>query len=179
MTSLHPSICYIAIGSNEGERVTLCDKAVALLSTLPETTLQRRSSWYETEPVVDGAPVLPQAPPAWFINGVVELNTTLPIDVLFGHCLTIEAEMGRQRASGNFSRPIDLDLLLYGDIVLQQPELTVPHPRFHRRRFVLVPLVEIAPHVVHPRLRQSAASLLTNLSDSHDIRRLSPAPHQR
>ena len=173
-----PIFCYIAIGSNEGERVLRCEEAAAALAALPQTTVTRRSAWYETEPVVDPAVHAAEERPSWFINGVVELTTALPPQALFDHCLRIEQRMGRRRAPGRLSRAIDLDLLLHGGAVLQSETLTLPHPRFHLRRFVLMPMAELAPALRHPTLPLTMAELLERLADPHQVTPTSPVPHR-
>lgn len=223
VTAQHPVRCYIAIGSNQGERLALCHAAIDQLTELPQSRLGRRSSWYETEPVLfdvgaraeraKQSPPLPPHPepsrfshrppvppglheacakslqrtpmpphsepnPGWFINGVVELVTTITPRQLLDECLRIERRFGRDRVAGlsaTLSRPIDLDLLFYGDAVVNEPGLTVPHPRLHLRRFVLEPLAEIAPGLVHPLLRTTIGDLLNRLDDPHTVRRIEPA----
>ncbi len=109
----------------------------------------------------------PQGPPGQerYLNGAVAIDTALPPRGLLEALLAIEAALGRDRASEPRwgSRTLDLDLLLYGDLVLDQEGLRVPHPRLHERAFVLAPLAEIAPEAVHPVLRQTAASLYATL----------------
>jgi 2-amino-4-hydroxy-6-hydroxymethyldihydropteridine diphosphokinase len=201
VTAPHPVRCYIAIGSNQGERLALCHAAIDQLAALPQSRLGRRSSWYETEPVFVGtcAERAKQGPPlslhsepapGWFINGVVELTTTLVPRRLLDECLRIERQFGRRRVnrshnapvrqspSGDhppFSRPIDLDLLFYGGAVISEPGLTIPHPRLHLRRFVLVPMAELEPGFVHPVLHTTVGELLSRLTDDHAVRRLEPA----
>jgi 2-amino-4-hydroxy-6-hydroxymethyldihydropteridine diphosphokinase len=114
------------------------------------------SSLYETEPVG-----YPDQPP--FLNAVVALDTAVTPAELMRGLLAIEEAMGRRRTFRNAPRTLDLDLLLYGDAILDEPGLTLPHPRLHERAFVLVPLAEIAPDVVHPQLRISVAVLLDTL----------------
>lgn len=169
--------CYIAIGSNQGERLALCEAAVAQLAALPQSTLGRRSAWYETEPVVEPS-TTSAAQPAWFINGVIELRTSLAPGRLLDECLRIEHRLGRRRdvePHPPVSRPIDLDLLLYGDAVINEPGLTLPHPRLHRRRFVLAPLAELAPDVIHPALHATISELLSRLADDHAVHRFESA----
>jgi 2-amino-4-hydroxy-6-hydroxymethyldihydropteridine diphosphokinase len=124
-------------------------------------------------------PPRPEPAPGWFINGVVELTTTLTPRQLLNGCLRIEQQLGRRRVVGPdapLSRPIDLDLLFYGGGVISEPGLMIPHPRLHLRRFVLAPLAELAPGLVHPVLHATVAALLNQLTDDgHTVRRLEPA----
>ncbi|HET9960949.1 MAG TPA: 2-amino-4-hydroxy-6-hydroxymethyldihydropteridine diphosphokinase, partial [Nitrospiraceae bacterium] len=134
---------FIGFGSNVGNRVDFCDRAVTLLSLLPHSRLEAVSSLYETEPVDDGA-----APgPAWFLNGVVQIGTDITPHSLLEVCREIERALGRDPENRSGPRTLDLDILLYDDLVLDAPTLTVPHPRLHQRRFVLTPLAELAPNV--------------------------------
>jgi 2-amino-4-hydroxy-6-hydroxymethyldihydropteridine diphosphokinase len=124
-----------------------------------------RSSFYRTEPVE----VVDQEE---FLNQVLALETALGAAVLLERCLGIERAMGRVRTRDKGPRSIDLDLLLYGDVILREPGLEVPHPRLHLRRFVLVPLVEIAPALRHPVLGLTAAALLEACPDRSRVDRL-------
>jgi 2-amino-4-hydroxy-6-hydroxymethyldihydropteridine diphosphokinase len=148
---------YVGVGSNLGDRVSNCTRAAVALGKLPETSLRIVSPFYETEPE-DGAG------PQRFVNAVAVLETALAPARLLAALQHLEGLAGRaeERARGK-NRTLDLDLLLYGDQVLAEPGLVVPHPRLHRRRFVLVPLCDVAPGVVHPALRRPLCDLLAAL----------------
>ncbi len=145
---------YLALGSNMGEREDRLSQALAALER-EELVITARSSIYETEP----QDMLNQP---WFLNMVVEAHTrALPLR-LMNTLLRIEHEIGRvrQAAMQRGPRPIDLDILLFGNAVIDMPQLTVPHPRMLQRRFVLEPLLEIAPKLRHPVTREALQSYL-------------------
>lgn len=147
---------YIGLGSNLGDRLFYLEQAVAALSSLGAV---RRSSWYETEPVgMVGA--------GKFLNGVVRLYSVKSARGLLVTLMTIEEELGRDRVERNSSRTIDLDILLYGTEVINESDLEIPHPRMHLRAFVLMPLCELAPDLVHPRLKRTMRELLAGLDTS-------------
>jgi 2-amino-4-hydroxy-6-hydroxymethyldihydropteridine diphosphokinase len=125
----------------------------------------RISSMFETEPV----DYLDQP---WFLNCAVEAETELPAVALLKALRQIEADMGSKKLVSKGPRLIDLDILLYDDETIDTPELQVPHPRMHLRRFVLEPLAEIAPNVRHPVYGLSAAEMLANLPDKSSVRKL-------
>ncbi len=158
-------ICFIGIGSNLGNRQALCLEARRRLEKLPSTRLAAVSSLYETEPVGEGYS-------SHFLNGVAELSTELSPRTVMTALLSIEAGLGRDRSKVEPDRPIDLDLLLFGDLIFDAPDLTIPHPRMHERRFVLEPLAEIAPNVIHPVFKEKISDLLKKLSDPHRVRRI-------
>jgi 2-amino-4-hydroxy-6-hydroxymethyldihydropteridine diphosphokinase len=148
---------FVALGSNLGNRREHLDKALELLGDQPGVVVQQVSSRYETSPV--------GGPPGQgnYLNCVVELETDLGPQELHAVLHEVEQNMGRVRKEPNEARIIDLDLLLYGNLVFQSDKLTVPHPRMHERLFVLEPLAEIAPEVVHPVLRRSVGDLFNEL----------------
>lgn len=157
-------IAYIGIGSNLGDRRDLCTRALGLLGLLPSSRLTGYSSTYETEPVGDvGGP---------FLNIVAGVETELPARRLLTILQETERGLGRDLERRTGPRTMDLDLLLYGQQVLKETDLEIPHPRLHQRRFVLAPLAELAPDLVHPVLNQTVAALLATLRDSHTVRRL-------
>jgi len=156
---------YIGLGSNQGDRLRNCREALRRLGAGGEVFLLRTSSAYETEPVGEGLR-------GWFINAVAEAETDLdPVSVL-QRMKQIEGEMGRKKEKPGSDRPIDLDLLLYGDLFLESDQLTIPHPRLHARRFVLEPLSELVPQKIHPRLGKTVRALLAELKDGHRVRRM-------
>lgn len=147
---------YIGIGSNLGEPRTHCLDAAERLERLPDTRLTGLSPWYMSRPVgVDAQ--------GWFINGVARLETRMSAVRLLGELLQIEVEMGRIRNGRPEPRVIDLDLLLYGTDRLVREDLTVPHPRLHLRRFVMVPLMDLDPELMHPSLGLPIGELLNGL----------------
>jgi 2-amino-4-hydroxy-6-hydroxymethyldihydropteridine diphosphokinase len=153
------AVAYIALGANVGDRGENIRLALEKLKETPGVEITRVSALLENPAI--GGPV--DSPP--FINAAAEVSTSLPADMLLARLLEIEQEMGRVRREKWGPRPIDLDLLLYGDQVLDMPGLTVPHPLMHKRRFVLSPLVEIAPDAVHPVFQWTIEELLEDLDD--------------
>lgn len=151
---------YISAGSNLGDRKANLE--FALTSLAEKTSVLKVSSLYETEPVG----YLDQP---WFLNIVLELETGLAPSDLLRLCQEVEASCGRIRTFPNAPRTLDLDVLIYGDVVLQEEKLTIPHPRLAERKFVLEPLAEIAPDLVHPVLQRTARSLLDDCRDPSQV----------
>ena len=147
---------YLSLGSNLANREANLRDAIAGLGPLGKVTAV--SSFYETEPV----DFLDQP---WFLNCVVLLETDLPPQTLLQRLLEIERSLGRERLQPKGPRLIDIDILLFGDEIIHEPGLTIPHPALHQRRFVLEPLAQIAPGVVHPVLKKTVHELLLSLPD--------------
>lgn len=151
---------YLLLGSNIGDREEHIMHAEQGLETLG--ALIGKSQIYRTEPwQMEGK--------EWFFNRVVHLQTDLPAEALMQAILKIEKSLGRERAAvtgdGYQSRTIDIDILYYGDEVIESDALTIPHPRIQERRFALAPMVEVAPSLVHPILKQNQFELLKNCPD--------------
>lgn len=151
------SVAYLALGSNLGDRRGFLDGALHRLRAEPGLRLMAVSRYYETAPV--GGP--PQGP---YLNAAAKVETTHTPRQLLELCRFIEKQHGRERRIQNGPRTLDLDLLLYDDLVLDSPDLTLPHPRMQERAFVLLPLAEFAGSVVHPILKQTVSELLARIS---------------
>ncbi len=159
---------YIGLGSNEGDRVGFVQQAMQLLKDIPRIEVVECSSLYETEPVGDEYS-------EWFVNGVTAINTDLGAEELLDVCKDIEArlnelyghELNKKNGcqGGGRRRIIDLDILFYGDKQICSDYLTVPHARIHERAFALVPMLEIAPEVVHPTLGKTVSELHESLPE--------------
>ena len=158
-----PHRVYIGIGSNLGDRRANTVEAIDRVKALPATKVVRSSSLYESEPLGDAK--------TWFVNSVIELETELPAEQLLKRLKAIEEAMGRKRVKGKRwgSRIIDLDILLVDQDVIEKRTLRVPHKEMHKRRFVLMPLAELAPHVIHPQLGQSVSTLLATVKDDKRV----------
>jgi 2-amino-4-hydroxy-6-hydroxymethyldihydropteridine diphosphokinase len=153
---------YLSLGSNLGDRLENLARAVTLMRQAAITP-QRTSAIYETEPV-------DYANQDWFLNCVAEIATPLPPLQLLKVLHTIETLLGRERSIPKGPRTIDIDILLYGNMLLSGGELTLPHPRMHRRRFVLEPLRTLSPELVIPGTGQSVEDWWRSLEDPARVR---------
>ncbi len=151
---------YIGIGSNLGDSYKNCIEAIRLIGEIPECSVIAISSFYSTEPVgVKGQ--------EWYVNAAVSITTDLPPSELMKRLLSIESDMGRRREGRRWApREIDLDILLYSDEIIMEKDLTVPHPLMHGRRFVMTPVAEIAPDLIHPVLKKSMKDILLEIPEN-------------
>jgi 2-amino-4-hydroxy-6-hydroxymethyldihydropteridine diphosphokinase len=157
------SIAYISVGSNLGDKLENCRRGIAALEAITEIRVTGRSRFYKTEPVDFAAQ-------GWFVNSAVRLQTGLGPYELLDRLLIIQRDAGRPLTGLRFGpRILDLDLLMYDQLVLEDPRLWLPHPRMHRRRFVLQPMCDIDPSIVHPLLGKDIQRLLAEL-DEHGQR---------
>jgi 2-amino-4-hydroxy-6-hydroxymethyldihydropteridine diphosphokinase len=154
---------YLSLGSNVGDRAGNLTSAIERLGKLGDVLAI--SSFYETEPVE----VTDQA---WFLNCAVKLETDNTAEQLLVGILELERGMGRRRVQSKGPRNIDIDILLFGDLIVDEKGLTVPHPAMHERRFVLEPLAEIAAEVRHPVLKLSVRELLDGLGAGQVVRKV-------
>lgn len=154
---------YIGVGSNMGDRLANFRKAITLISELPDTRITGQSSLYETEPHGRAR--------NWFLNGVISIETEMDATDLLKALQKIETAVGRKRdkSKTNVSRVIDLDILLYETEIFEQRNLKIPHPGLPARRFVLLPLSELAPAYRHPTLSETVSALLVACEDDKKI----------
>ncbi len=160
--SIEPVTVYLGLGSNMENRQDNLQKASDLLSQ--RLRMGRVSSIYDTEPV--GVINQPR-----FLNLVCQVYTTLAPAALLALAKGLELKLGRAHGKSNAPRPIDIDILFYGDQVIETPELVIPHPRLTERAFVLIPLAEVAPNLVHPVSGKTVRELLQGLADTQGVRK--------
>ncbi len=157
---------YIGLGSNEGDRLGYVQQALQFLKDIHDITVLECSSLYETEPIGDTYT-------QWFVNAVVAIETSLSAEDLLDVCQDIEkrlTELHRHNSNQRIKeRIIDLDILFYGDSVMEAANLHLPHPKMHLRSFALVPLLEIAPDIRHPGLEKSVAQLHEELTEPEQV----------
>ena len=147
---------YIGIGSNLGDKQHNCIKAVEMIGQMPGCKLTGRSDWYLAKPVgVNGQD--------WYVNGIISISTRMSAQDLLDRLMAIEADIGRVRRRRWESRVIDLDILLFGEEIIDEKNLKIPHPLMHLRKFVLVPMVQLEPDLIHPSLGGTMAELLRKM----------------
>ncbi len=157
-----PHRAYIGLGSNLGNRKGNYLETLDRLAKIPGTRITKESSLYESEPLGDSK--------EWFVNGAVEIETDLGPEQLLKRLKNIERQMGRKKVRKRWgARIIDLDILLYDDLRWNKQSLKIPHPEMQNRRFVLIPLSEIAPQVVHPGLDATISELLLKVKDEKRV----------
>lgn len=154
---------FLSLGSNLGDRLGNLRRAVDKIEESGRIEAKGISPVYETEPVG-------RQDQGWFLNLVLRVQTSLEPLALLERLLSVEVGMGRTREKESGPRNIDLDILLYDDRTVDSERLTIPHPRMQERRFVLVPLAQIAPELVHPRLQKSVEELLALCRDRSEVR---------
>ena len=159
------SVAYIGLGSNMGDKVANLKKAVLELGKVPGNKVLAVSSFYKTEPVGG-------VEQDWFVNAAAEIETSLTPRELLNKLLYIEKNLGRVRDEKWGPRVIDLDILLYDDLVMNEEGLSIPHPYLHERGFVLVPLAEIALKVIHPKFKKSISELMRGIHDNKNIEKI-------
>jgi 2-amino-4-hydroxy-6-hydroxymethyldihydropteridine diphosphokinase len=150
------AIIYIGIGSNLGDKEDNLNKAIHLLETSGEIELIRKSSFYITKPL--GGP-----PQDNYLNGVLKVKSDLAPEDIFDRLKSIEKQLGREKAGRNFPRLIDLDILIYDEVVLNSADLVIPHPRMRERKFVLKGFAEIDPDLVYPGSKETILELYRRL----------------
>ena len=158
------AIAYLCLGSNMGNRFQLINQAVNLFNLSEDTKIVRTSAIYETEPWG----VKEQN---WFLNIAVEIKTNLSPEHLLMRCQKIEELLGLDRTKKKHwgERPIDIDILFYDNKIIEKDFLNIPHPYLHKRAFVLVPLLEIIPDYVHPKLEKTISELYDELEEVEEV----------
>ncbi len=146
---------YIGIGSNLGDKLANCLKAIDMVDNIQDCRITAQSDFFRTDPIgVKGHD--------WYVNGAISLETDLSAHELLNNLLAIEANLGRKRNKKWEPRIIDLDILLFGQDVTDEKDLTIPHPLMHLRKFVLMPMVQLVPNLIHPVLGNTMEGLLNN-----------------
>lgn len=163
-------IAYIGIGSNVGDKINYCQEAISEILKIDRHKLLARSSFFKTQPI--GYTLQD-----WFVNGVIKIGTDLDHLSLLSSLKSIERRLGRLETFRWGPRIIDLDLLFFDDISAETPELKVPHPRVQERQFVLAPLAEIEPDLLHPVLKKTVEALLNELGENQGVEKMEEISH--
>lgn len=158
---------YLGLGANLGDRLAALTGARQALDRVAGITVVGSSGLYET--VAVGGPAGQYA----YLNAVLEVTTDLAAEELLKHCLTIEAQFGRERLVHHGPRTLDIDLLFFAELVCENADLTLPHPRLHSRAFVLIPLRDLAPELFHPLQRKTVRQLCDELPCNQGIKQFS------
>ena len=154
------SVALLSVGSNIGDKILNCQKGIDALSATGACDVVHQSRFYKTEPV-------DFKDQAWFVNGVFQIRTDLNPWDLIEEIKRIEKAAGRKSQTVRFGpRVLDIDILLYGDQIIETETLTIPHPRMHKRRFVLKPVCDIDPHINHPMMGKTMIQLLEILDET-------------
>ncbi len=158
------AIAYLCLGSNSGDKIGNIQQSVRLLTSTGMVTVVRTSALYETEPW--GNKELD-----WFVNGVIEVKTKLSPHELLDLCKNTERQMGRVSSLSEKyeARIIDIDILFYGDLIIDEPDLKIPHEHLHERAFAIVPLLELIPDYEHPKYKKSLLQLHEDLETVDDV----------
>jgi 2-amino-4-hydroxy-6-hydroxymethyldihydropteridine diphosphokinase len=153
---------YVGIGSNVGNKKENFLEALTRLAKLPDTRILKESSLYESEPLGDSKD--------WYVNGAIEIETRFKPEMLLKKFKNIERAMGRKKVKKRWgARIIDLDILLYDAQIVKKKNLRIPHPEMPTRKFVLIPLSEIAPQVIHPELGVTISEMLISVKDEKRV----------
>lgn len=158
-------IAYIGIGSNIGDKLKNCEKAISEILRLDRHKLLAKSSLFRTQPIG-------YTSQDWFVNGVIKIETDLEAHELLRTLKTIESQLGRAKTLRWGPRTMDLDVLFFDDIEIHTEELQIPHPLIQNRQFVLVPLAEIDRDLVHPTLKKTIQQLLSDLKEDQGVEKL-------
>ncbi|OGP89467.1 MAG: 2-amino-4-hydroxy-6-hydroxymethyldihydropteridine diphosphokinase [Deltaproteobacteria bacterium RBG_16_47_11] len=160
-------IAYIGMGSNVGNKLLRCQEAIFEILKIDRNKLLSQSSFYKTQP-------LGYTDQDWFVNGVIKVETNLEAHELLGSVQALELNLGRRETFRWGPRVIDLDLLFFDEEQIQAGDLVIPHPLLHERQFVLIPLAEIDPYLMHPVFKKTIQELLNNLYEDQGVEKFLP-----